>query len=341
MKLTYFQLEQQLTKKLSSVYIISGEEWLLKQDALDLIRKTATQAGFSERIRITPEAGYDFGELYTLLYATSLLAEKRILELDFRDMAPNKIANNILNNILGIYGEKPVPTNLLLIDIGKMDDKIIKSAWYQSLEKIGMVVTIWPIPREQLPQWIIQRAKKYKLQMNRDAANLLTDYTEGNLVAAAQAIEKIYLLQPQKAIDSELMTLILTDESRFTVFDFIEHVISGNPSRALHILANLKAEGTEPVLILWSVTRELRLLSDMAQQLKQGITHEKLFQKHRIFARRQSAIRRFLSRHSAEDCWHALTYAAEIDRIIKGAAPGNVWDSLQLFCLKTGIIKRE
>ena len=76
MKLTYFQLEQQLTKKLSSVYIISGEELLLKQDAFNLIRKTAKRAGFSERLRITPEAGYDWEQLYTLLYSTSLLAEK-------------------------------------------------------------------------------------------------------------------------------------------------------------------------------------------------------------------------------------------------------------------------
>ena len=245
-------------------------------------------------------------------------------------MAPNKTASKILE----AYGENPVLDNLLLIDVGKIDDKIAKSAWYKSLEKIGMVVAIWPIAREQLPQWIIQRAKKYKLQINHDAANLLADYIEGNLVAAAQAIEKIYLLQPQKAIDSELITQILTDESHFTVFDFIENIIAGDKTRALHILESLKAEGSEPVLILWGITRELRLLSDIAQQLKQGSTYENAFQKHRIFARRQSAMRHFLSRHSAETCWAALTHALEIDRIIKGAAPGEVWDSLQLFCLR-------
>ena len=330
MKLTYFQLEAQLAKKLSFVYIVSGDELLLKQEAIHLIRKAAKHAEFNERIRLTPEAGFDWEQLYTFLYSPSLLAEKRLIELDFRDALPNKTASQILQT----YAEKPCADNLLLIDIGKIDDKIAKSAWYRSLEKIGMVVTIWPIPREQLPTWIMNRAKKYKLSFQPDAANLLADYVEGNLIAASQAIEKIYLLQPQGVVNAELITTILTDESRFSIFDFIENLIAGDKRRTFHILDNLKLEGTEPVLILWGITRELRLLAELANALKQGLSYESLFQKYRIFSRRQSAVRQFLNKFSAEDCWHYLKQATDVDRIIKGAMPGNVWDHLQLFCLR-------
>lgn len=330
MKLTYFQLEPHLAKQLATVYIVSGDELLLKQDAIHLIRKAAKLAGCSERIRFTPEAGLDGEQLYTELYSTSLLAEKRLLELDFRDSTPNKTASTILQE----YAKNPSPDNVLLIDIGKIDDKIAKSAWYKALEKTGIVIAIWPIPREQLPQWINNRAKKYKLQINHDAVNLLADYVEGNLIAAQQTIEKMYLLQPQTPIDIALIKMILTDESRFTIFDFIENLIAGEASRALHILENLHAEGTEPVLILWGITRELRLLANLAQQRKSGETYENIFQKQRIFSRRQAAVRRFLTRFTAEDCWQHLMHAAEIDHIIKGATPGNVWDGLQLFCLR-------
>lgn len=332
MKLTYFQLEQHLKTQLAPVYIISGEELLLKQDAINIIRKAAKLAGLNERIRITPEAGFDWEELYSMLYSTSLLAEKRLIELDFRDISPNKTAAKILES----YGEKTVSDNVLLIDIGKIDDKISKSAWYKSLDKTGMVVAIWPIPREQLPQWIINRAKKYKLQINMDAANLLADYVEGNLVAAAQTIEKIYLFKQEGAIDSSLIQTIITDESRFTVFDFIESLISGNKAKSLHILEALKQDGTEPVLILWAITRELRMLIEMSQQLKQGLTYENIFQKHRIFAKRQNTVRKFLSNASTEKCLNHLPHAAEIDRMIKGSIPGNVWEALQLFCLRVG-----
>lgn len=330
MKLNLYQLEPHLKANLSPIYIVSGDEIMLKQDAINMIRKCAKQAGFSERIRITPEAGYDWESLHTTFYANSLLAEKRIIELDFRDNTPHKTAAKILEE----YASKPVNDNVLLIDVSKVDDKIARSAWYKALEKNGVVITVWPIPREQLPQWITQRAQKYKLQINLNAANFLADYVEGNLVAAAQAIEKIYLLKHEGTIDNIVLEKILTDESRFTIFDFIDHFISGNKQKALQVLTNLQNDGTETVLLLWVITRELRMLAEMAQQLQQGVGYDTLFQKHRIFAKRQTTVRKFLSRFKAEHCWDMLTQATHIDHIIKGAAPGNAWEALELFCLR-------
>lgn len=330
MKLTYFQLEPQLAKTLAPAYIVSGDEIILKQDAAQLIRRAAKTAGFTERVRISPETGFDWDQLYSLLHSPSLMAEKKLIELDFRDSLPSKSASAILEE----YAKQPSTDNLLLIDCNKVDDKIAKSAWYKALEKSGIHIAIWPIPHEQLPKWIIQRAKKYKLTLQPDAAALLADYVEGNLIAASQTLEKIYLLKPENAVDITLIRSILADESRYNVFDFIDALTAGECSRAIDILANLRQEGLEPILVLWAITRELRLLADMSQKQKQGTTLDTLFQQNRIFARRQISIRRFLSKYSFQDCWRLLEQAATLDKIIKGAAPGNVWDTLQLFCLK-------
>src|SRR3990167_8559048 len=133
MKLNSYQFEQQLEKQLAPIYTISGDEILLKNDAINLLRKTAKQAGFSERVRIVPEAGFDWESLYTILNSNSLLADKRIIELDFREHSPNKIAAQILED----YAANPARDNLLIIDISKIDEKIAKSAWYKSVEKAG------------------------------------------------------------------------------------------------------------------------------------------------------------------------------------------------------------
>ncbi len=330
MKLTIFQLEPHLAKGPGPIYIISGDEILLKNDAMHIVRKAAKTAGYTERVRITPEAGFDWEELYSLLYANSLLADKRLIEIDFRDTSVNKSASKILQE----YAEKPAHDTILLIDIAKVDSKIAKAAWYKALEKAGHVVTIWPIPREQLPQWIITRAKKYNLTIQHDAANLLADHVEGNLIAAAQTIEKIYLLKNEKPLTAEVLQEFLTDESRFSLFDFIETLISCNKAKSLHMLANLRTEGIEPILVLWAITRELRLMGDLAQALQQGNSYESLFHKHRIFARRQQAVRQFLTRFNAKDCWHTLARATEIDNMIKGVTPGDPWNALELFCLR-------
>lgn len=332
MKLTYFQLETQLAKQLSPVYMVSGDELLLKQDAILLIRKRAAQLGFSERVKISTEDSNDVERLYTLLNSVSLLSDKQLLELDIRHAAPNKTMGQVLQE----YSQNPSSNHVLLIDVGKADDKITRSAWYKALEKIGAVLTLWPLPREQLPQWINQRAKKYKLTIDSEATNLLADFAEGNLGAAAQALEKLYLYPKtsQTVIDSSLVKTILTDESRYSIFDFVENLIACRPARTLHILKTLKQEGTEPTLVLWAITRELRLLTDLADQIKQGAAVDSLWQKYRIFFRRQAAMRKFLIHFTVNDCLQHLTAAAEIDSVIKGAEAGNSWEKLADFCLR-------
>jgi DNA polymerase-3 subunit delta len=332
MKLTLPQLEPHLAKTLAPIYIVSSDDLIQKQEAISTIRKAVKKAQYEERIRLTPEAGFDWDQLYSLLYSQSLLAEKRLIELDFRDIGPNKVASTILKD----YAEKPSPDTILLIDLGKLDDKISRSAWYKALEKMGMVIQIWPMTRDQLPTWIMQRARRYKLTIAPEAAALLADYVEGNLVAAAQALEKLYLLRATTTITTEMVQEVLSDESLFSIFDFVDSLVSSNTARTLHILQSLKENGVEPILILWGITRELRTLADFAIQLTQGVGFDQLCQKQRIFSKRQPLIRKFLNRFTADHCWHSLSQAMEIDRMIKGANPGNAWEALEMFCLRFG-----
>ncbi len=330
MKLSLAQLELHLKKNISSIYIISGEEIILKRDAIMQIRKAAKLAGFHEYKRVMLNAELDEKELYHALYANSLFEEKCLLELDLSHHTPTKAIGSLLQE----YANNPSSNIVLLMNMEKIDEKIRKNSWYSTLEKNSISIAVWPIPREQLPVWIKNRAKKYRLQINEEAITLLADYVEGNLVAAQQAIEKLYLLQTTGMIDIKTIQSILPDESRFTVFEFVDYLIAGEIARALHTLDHLQEEGIEPTLILWGIARELRLLAEMATQIQQGCTCETLLQKHRIYARRQSAVRYFLSTYSAEDCWRYLKQLAELDKITKGVVAGNSWQALQLFCLK-------
>src|SRR5262249_54305579 len=203
MKLSLYQLESHLRSpsaessmtraiNLAPIYIVSGDEWVLKQDAMQLIRKAAKKNGIFERVRLTPENS-QADSLYTALYSHSLLAEKCLLELDFRLQLPQKTTSEILFD----YAKNPSPDQIILLDMPKLDAKITKTSWFSALDSNGMHIPVWPISRADLPKWIRERAQKYKLKINQDAANLLADYTEGNLAATLSGLEKIYLLQPQ------------------------------------------------------------------------------------------------------------------------------------------------
>ncbi len=58
----------------------------------------------------------------------------------------------------------------------------------------------------------------------------------------------------------------------------------------------------EPTLILWAITRELHILADLSEAMKKGSTLDSLFPKFRIYAKRQMAVKKFLSRFTTADC---------------------------------------
>ncbi len=172
------------------------------------------------------------------------------------------------------------------------------------------------------------------MSLTLDAAKLLAELVEGNLLAAAQEVEKLSLLQMSGTIDHTVVEKAVSDNARFDIFGLVECALSGNSNRVLRMLSTLREDETEPLLILWALTREIRTLAAISKQQKQGVALGALFSKYRIWEKRQPSARRFLQHHTEKSCWELLTLAALIDRQIKGASQGSVWDSLQQLALK-------
>jgi DNA polymerase-3 subunit delta len=331
MKLAYQQLEQHLTKNLAPIYLVSSNEALLVQEAASLIRAAARKTGFTEHTLVTTDANAEWGKIiYTDTHSLSLLASKRIVELVMNSVK----LNNANSKILEEYAQRPAADTLLIIRAEKLESKTEKSRWYQAIDKIGIVMPIWPINAEQLPQWLMQRAKKTNLTLTKAAADFLAAEVEGNLLAASQEIEKLNLLQTNTTIDEKIISESISDNARFDIFNLVDSALIGNSKRCVRILKNLEEEDVEPVLVLWALTRELRTLAEIAKQQAQGNPIGSLFSKYRIWEKRQPAVRAFLQRNQQKSCWSLLASASSIDLIIKGAEPGNVWDALQDLTLR-------
>ncbi len=327
MKIAHQQLEQQLTKNLASIYLLSSDELLLVEEARDAICKVAREHDYTEKISITADSSADWSNaLYTEAQSISLFASKKIIELNMHHI--KFTANN--TKPLQEYVKAPTQDTLLIIRTNKVDGKTEKSAWFQALEKNSVYLPIWPIASNQLPQWILQRAKKTGLNLTKNTVDFIAEQAEGNLLAAAQEIEKMYLLygfeqQKQQNTSNEFVS----NNTRFDVFDLVESTLSGNKSRSLRILQSLAEEDTEPTLILWALTREFRTMADIMLQLNQGAQLSALFNKYNIFEKRQASVKHFLKQQNQQSCWGLLTQAAAIDRVIKGAEIGNVWDEFE------------
>ncbi|QXH47541.1 DNA polymerase III subunit delta [Pseudomonas xanthosomatis] len=328
MKLAPAQLNKHLQGPLAPVYIVSGDDPLLCQEAADAIRAAARQQGFDERQVFSADANFDWGNLLLAGASLSLFAQRRLLELRLPSGKPGDKGAAALME----YCANPAEDTLLLISLPKLDASAQKTKWGKALIEGPQCqfIQIWPVDAQQLPQWINQRLSQAGLSAQRDAVDLIAARVEGNLLAAAQEIEKLKLLADGNQITVETVQAAVADSARFDVFGLVDAILNGEAGHALRMLEGLRGEGVEPPVILWALARELRLLAGLAQQFSQGVPLDKAFSQARppVWDKRRPLVSKALQRLSAQRWAMLLQDAQRIDAQIKGQAEGSPWTSL-------------
>lgn len=306
---------------LRSVYLLAGEEHLLLLEAADAIRMRARALGYSEREVVDLEANGDWNELRMAAAAMSLFATRKIIDLRLASGKPGKEGAAAII----AYCENPPPDTLLLITCTQWS-KAHQTAWVVALERAGMFVPCWPIKLGELPAWIEQRLAARGLKANRDAAALLAERVEGNLLAAAQEIDKLVLLRGPGDVDVAAMEHLVADSARFDAFKLTDAACAGDAERCLRILTGLRAEGEQvPPLLGW-ILNQLQLLLRLSAHSK---NLSAAFRNERVWPARESMYRKALTRSDRSHWEHCLDQATRIDRISKGRGAGDAWLELE------------
>ncbi|MFA5633129.1 MAG: DNA polymerase III subunit delta [Porticoccaceae bacterium] len=324
MRLRPEQLNQHLAQQLAPVYLICGDEPLLAQEAADAVRGAARQRGFGQRELFHADASFDWQILLNEANALSLFAEKKLLELRLDSGKPgDKGAKALIE-----YCQSPSPDNLLLIISGKLDSSALRGKWVKALEDAGALIQVWPVAAAQMPNWIAGRLREHGIRASRAAADILADRVEGNLLAAIQEIEKLKLLAPSGEVDATTMSTVVADSARYDVFALIDKTLEGDAASATRVLRGLREEGTEPLVILWALTRELRTLLQAAEARNFHDSVDAVFRKNKVWDKRQPLLKSALRRLRLAHLRMLLRQTAVVDRTVKGLHAGSPWDEL-------------
>lgn len=310
------------------VYLLASDIPLLRQEARDTLRSIACQQGFKERKKYTVESGFNWTDFFTALNHYNLFSEKTFIELEYPSgKFDNKTSSKLLN-----YLESPALDKILLILTDKLTTSQQKARWYQAIQKNSSVIPLPPVYKSNLPNWIRERAQKAQLSLSKESIHLLTELTEGNLLATQQAIEKLALLHDNtETITPNDVLNAVNDHAQFTVFDLNNALLEGKAAHALHVLKTLMEQQTEPTLILWAICREIRQLSTLMQQSRQTPL-ENLLQKQ--WTSRRGILKNALSRLTPHQLNQLLLLANKADQIIKGARIGKVEVTLENIVLQ-------
>ncbi|MDH5784796.1 MAG: DNA polymerase III subunit delta [Chromatiales bacterium] len=334
MKLRFEQLPNHLQQGLQPIYFLSGDEPLQLGEAADAIRAAARAQGFAEREVMHVEAGFDWNTLAAASNTLSLFAEQRLIDLRLPSGKPGKEGGAALAD----YAANPPPDTVLLISSGKLDKNAAKAKWFKALESTGVTLQVWPVEPAQLPGWVTQRMRSRGMNASPEAAQLLAERVEGNLLAAAQEVEKLLLLYGDSAIDADQVEQGVADSARYDIFELVDTALLGDTARVARVMEGLRGEGVEPILILWALVREIRAMEEMAWEVEHGQSVEAVMKSRWVWQKRIPAVRAGLRRHNQRRWSQLLRRAVRIDRMVKGAEPGNPRDELlQLALLMAGM----
>lgn len=329
MQIPQKKLNSHLNQKIFlPAYLVCGDFPLLVQETRDTIREAARKKGFQQCALFFIETGFDWQNIIQSLNNVSLLKNKILIEL--RNPKAKFDAAGI--QALLRYLNNPPDDKRLLIITNKLTTAQQKTNWYEAINRWGAIIPVCPLSKQSVLSWIGHQLENTDLIVDDKSIQRLAELTEGNLLATRQAIEKMRLLYYKESITTKIITAVINESAYFTVFDLTEAALMGEKSRVMRILSNLYFSDKEVgLLVLWAMTRELRILYPLAIKYQQGKSFAELLES--TWQVRRQVLQVALMRLNATIIAKLLQEAKHIDHIIKGLALGNVRQSLETLSL--------
>ena len=324
MRIDSEQLSQHLQRGLKSLYLIYGEELLLALEAADRVRAKALEQGFAERRVLIAESGFDWDELAMVSNSLSLFAPKRVVDLRIPTGKPGKEGSDALQQLAASL---PADT-VVLITLPGIDRQAQTSKWFTALDSAGVSVHAAAVKRERLGQWLGGRLAQQGQQADAQTIDFLVDRVEGNLMAAHQEVQKLALLFPPGPLPGDEVRNAVVDVARFNVFEIGATLLRADSTHFVRMLDGLRAEGTAAPLVLWAITEEIRAVAKVKAAMSTGQPLAQALREARVWGPRQDLMPAAVRRLEQTQLIAALRRAADVDRMIKGLASGDIWDSM-------------
>ncbi len=275
MKIDYLQALKRVDDA-RGAWVLHGQEPLLEQNLMDAFR-ASWQKQEIERQRYDISSVSDWKTVFNALNSLSLFSTQLAVEVH-GNIKPDAAGLKLLKSFLQ-HNEQ----NLLLIVMPKQDSSSLKTSFFQTIDANGVNVALtanYPRDRQQI---LAVEADKLGIKLANDAWAWLEQHHEHNLLAAKNSLMRVSdTFAEVDVIEIEHLYACLQDQSRYSTYDLSDALLAGNLAQSVKIFQYLMASGEPLSLILWSISKEMRLLMQLFEQpqnaLQLGIWKTKVSQ---------------------------------------------------------------
>jgi DNA polymerase-3 subunit delta len=325
MQIKQQMLAQQIQKKIAPLYVLIGQEHYLLEESLNTIKSAIKKDyEYDEKI-ISIQSTEDWTTVLEEANSYSLFSDIVLLNIFYDKKSIDATGKKILTEYLKMINSRC----FIIIRAPNIPAKQLQ--WLYNSEYVVLAVA-YPLNKDSVKNWIASQLKKNSLNFEQQVPDLIHQYTQGNMLACAQVIEKIALSNPPNSqINSQQALAHLSDQCSHSLFELIEACLTGQADKAIHILRQAANNKTEVTLVLWMLTQEIRILLQLS--FRQNTDFKTACNQLKIWPQRinlyQASIRR-LNNPTLEQLLH---YCKSIDEQIKSNLNTQVWNALEKLTL--------
>jgi DNA polymerase-3 subunit delta len=295
-----------------SVGLFWGEdEFLLRQAALNLFAARGVRA---TEVEAKQWRGGETADLAT----PSLLGERRALLVTGCQSLSDAGARE-----LRAYLEAPSPDAVCVLTVvtrGKSPPPLAKA-----VQASGGLVRQVALRRQDLPKWVVERAKAREVSLTGPGATTLIGTIGEDPAWLDQSVEQLATAFPGRSIGREEVLAQFSGLGEQRVWDLCDQAFSGRLAQALVTLRSLLEARHDPILILAGIASRLRDLirvRDLSDRVSAqeaaraaGLRFDWQLRRYRDQARRFPNVEALAELHGL---------VAEADRLLKAGIAGDV-----------------
>ena len=295
--------------KLKPVSFLYGNDYYLRDTAIQSIRKSLTEQGVSYDYDFFNASELDATELQNLLFGTTLFQSQKCSVINnVKGLLPS--ARKIMNN----YLQKPETSNVLIITAEEIDGR---NAFYKRIQSASTTMMANSPFENEIPGWIRQYTAKLNRSIDVAAINELIRYVGSDLGKLSNELDKVHIFLPEdRSITREDIRKISGYSKTYSIDQLLEAIGQKNKSTAVVICKNLLENGVSDVYLmiaLYQYVWKLILLKD--QRL---ITSPDLSKHVRVYRPKQlDQLKMVASRFSMPQLKKAVSALVSADRRIK------------------------
>lgn len=297
------------------IYAIDGEERVLVDEAVELLKTTALDAR-SRDFNFDAFSGKQAG-LTKVLDAAQMLpafAPRRMVMVQGADaMFGDEADAQML-----AYLERPNPTTVLVLIAEKFD---ARTKVYKAFQKAGVAFRFGRPSERDMPDRVRARAKLMGVAIDETGIRALCHAVGTELGAASQALEVLGLYAKDRTIQAADVEAVVQVTKEESIFELTDAVGSGDRGRALSGLHQLIAIGRQhPLPILAMIARHFRNLLKARAALDAGVSRDQI---QALVGVPPFVVDKLLrqARNQPLVVWaRALEHIGQADRALKGGA---------------------